>query len=99
MKMIKRLVCKIDEELKDAQNYAEMAVEKKAMRENEWSSKFKSMAEDELRHAMIIHDYATEQIEKLKQVYTPSPDMLDKWTKSHEEYVDRVAWIRQMLSM
>lgn len=99
MKIIKRLVCKIDEELKDAQNYAEMYVEKKALNENEWATKFRLMAEDELRHAMIMHDYSVQKIERLRQVYSPSEDMLDKWNKAHADYVDRVAWIKQMLAM
>ena len=29
----------------------------------------------------------------------PSEEMLEKWEKAHKEYVEKVAWIKQMLSM
>lgn len=99
MKMIKRYVDCLDEELEGAQKYAEKYVEVKANENTKWSSKFKVMAEDELRHAMIIHELISEEIEKLNKVYTPSQDMLDKWDEAHTEYVEKAAWIKQMLSL
>lgn len=99
MKMIKRYVDCLDEELEGAQKYAEKYVEFKANDNSKWSAKFKTMAEDELRHAMNIHDLVVEEIEKLRKVYTPTQDMLDKWDVAHKEYVDKAAWIKQMLSL
>lgn len=99
MKIIKELVDKIDEELAGAQNYAEKSVEEKSEQNSEWASTFRNMAEAELEHAMKMHDYTVAKINKLREVYQPSQEMLDKWEKSHKEYVDKVAWIKQMLTM
>ena len=63
-------------------------------------AKYKSMATDELNHAMIIHEIAAKDIEKLKAVYPDIPQsMMESWEKSHKDYVERVAWIKQMLAM
>jgi len=43
--------------------------------------------------------YAMMKINKLQEVYKPSQEMLDKWDESHRGYVEKVAWIKQMLSM
>lgn len=99
MKVIKQLVDKIDEELEGAQEYAEKYVEEKANNDSEWANTFRTMSEDELAHANKIHAYAVREIDKLRQVYQPSQEMLDKWDESHKQYVERAAWIKQMLAL
>ena len=99
MKIVKKLVDKIDEELLGAQTYAEMYVEQRSEGMTEWANTFRAVAEDELKHATKMHDFAVAKIEKLKAVYNPSQEMLDKWEASHKEYVDKAAWIKQMLTM
>lgn len=99
MKIIKKLVELIDEELSGAQCYAEKYVERKANGDTKWSNRFRTMAEDELQHSILIHEYAVEEIERINKVYTPTQDMLDKWEKTHKEYVDKAAWIKQMISL
>ena len=58
------------------------------------------MSIQELGHAMMIHQFAAEDIEALERVY---PDILeemqDAWNKAHNNYVDKVAWIKQMQNM
>ena len=98
MKLISNIVHGIDEELSGAQNYAEKMVESKASGNSKWAQKYKSMAEDELSHAMNLHELAVEEIEKLRSVMTPPQDMLDKWNVAHVSYVDKAAWIKQMMS-
>ena len=39
------------------------------------------------------------EVEKLKQVYQPPVEMLDKWEEAHKHYVDKAAWIKTMLAM
>lgn len=99
MKKIKRLVNCIDEELKGAKDYAEKYVEAKAYNQMDRATKYKEMANDELKHANYIHAFAVEDIEKLKAVYTPPVDMEEVWDKSHKEYIERTAWVKQMLTM
>ena len=63
------------------------------------ANKYREMSGDELKHASYIHDFATKDIAELEKVYSPPVEMLDKWNHAHKEYVERVAWVRQMLSM
>lgn len=99
MKMIKKLVDCLDEELDGAQMYAEKYVERKANDDTKWAGRFKAMAEDEIRHSTQIHELIVEEIEKLKKIYTPPQEMLDKWDHEHVKYVDKAAWIKQMLAL
>lgn len=59
----------------------------------------KEAASDEMKHAMWIHDVAVAEVEKLKQVYQPPVEMLEKWDEAHKHYVEKSAWIKTMLSM
>lgn len=99
MKAIKKYVDKIDEELLDAKDYAEEYLMCKAKGNSLTASRYKEMAEDELKHATYIHTIAVDAIQELRNVYTPTQDMLDVWDRSHKEYVEKEAWIKQMLSM
>lgn len=99
MTKIKKYVEAIDEELESAKSYAESYVECKAKSDTSWANKYKEMAQDELKHAMYIHDRATADIEELSKVYTPPAEMQKKWDESHKIYVEKTAWIKQMLAM
>lgn len=99
MKKIKEYVDAIDEELEGAKEYAEKYVECKAKDNMQSATKYKEMANDELKHAMYEHEWAVKEIEEISRVYTPPIEMQEKWDKAHKEYVEKVAWIRQMLSM
>ena len=60
----------------------------------------KDMSIAELGHAMRLHDYAVQDIEQLKTVYPDIPvEMQDKWDRSHKEFVEKTAWIKQMQAM
>lgn len=98
MKIIADLVDTIEEELEGAKDYSEKYLELKA-ENNPFASKFKGLADDELRHAMVIHEYAASKIDELSRVYTPPVEMQETWDKAHKKYIEKVAWIRQILSM
>lgn len=99
MTKIKKLADHIKEELEGAKEYAECYIEKKAANNSAWANRFKEMANDELTHAMYLHELVVEEIEKLKTVYTPPTEMMEKWEKDHKEYVEKAAWIKTMLAM
>lgn len=99
MKKIQNLVNQIDEEIEGAKEYAETYLDYKAKGNSNWAVRYKSMAEDELKHATYIHDRAVEEITELNKVYTPPVEMQKAWDESHKGYVERVAWIKQMLAM
>lgn len=99
MKMIKDLVDQIDDELCGAKRYAEMYVDYKVNGDNTWASRFREMATDELKHATYIHELATNKIQRLNQFAPPPVEMQEIWDKSHMLYVEKEAWIKQMLNM
>jgi hypothetical protein len=57
------------------------------------------MANDELKHANIVHGFAVAKINEISKVYTAPVEMQEAWEKAHKVYVESVAWIKQMLSM
>ena len=99
MKFIKKLVDHLDEEIEGAKEYAEKYVECKAKGNMSRANKYKEMAQDELKHATYIHEMAVQEIEELRKIYTPPAEMLEKWEKAHKEYVESVAWVKQMLTL
>ncbi len=99
MKSIKWYADAIDEELEDAKEYAEKAIESRVKNDMSAANKFKEMAHDELKHATYLHEMAVQAINEVRQYYTPPVAMLEAWEKSHAEYVERTAWVKQMLSM
>lgn len=99
MRTIAKYVDHIEEEIEGAKEYAERYVEARVRGDMNKANKYKEMANDELHHATIIHEFAVEEIEALRKVYTPPTNMLEKWDKAHKEFVERVAWIKQMLNM
>ena len=99
MRHIKQWVETLDEEIEGAKDYAEKCVECKAKGNTARANKFKEMANDKLRHSNYIHEMAVQKIEELKKVYNAPSDMQEKWDKAHKEYVEKVAWIKQMLTL
>ena len=99
MRKIKKLICLMDDELESAKCYAEKYFEFKVENNSTLATRFKEMAGDELNHANHIHELVTEEIQKLKAVYTPPAEMEEAWEESHKRYVEKAAWVRQMLSM
>lgn len=99
MRKIQLLVDQIDDEICSAKDYAETYLDFKAKDESQWASRYKEMATDELKHATYIHDLAVAEITALSKVYTAPVEMEEKWEKSHKNYVEKVAWIKQMLAL
>jgi len=99
MRKIKKMVKAIDEEIEGAKTYAEQYLDCKAKDNSQWANKYKEMANDELKHAMYLHDFAVHEIEELSKVYTPPVEMQKKWDESHKKYIEEVAWIKQMLTL
>ena len=100
MTKIKKYVDDIKDELDGAKHYIETALEYKAMGDSDRYSGYKAMSQAEIEHANRLHQYAVQDIEKLKAVYPDiPPDMMDKWDKAHVDFVEKTAWIKQMQSM
>jgi hypothetical protein len=96
---IKKLADEIMDELDSAKEYAEKYVEYKANNDTQWAARFNEMAKDELKHAEYLHELVVNMIQKLSTVYTPPQEMQEKWDADHKKYVEKAAWIKQMLSL
>lgn len=99
MTRIKELADEIQDELCSAKEYAEEYLTFKAKDDSSWANRYKEMAQDELKHAGYIHDRVVEEIEELQKVYTPPEEMMEKWNSDHKKYIEKAAWIKQMLTM
>lgn len=99
MTKIKKLAKHIEEEICGAKDYAEKYVECKAKDNVQWANRYKEMANDELKHADYLHEKAIQEIEELSKVFKPTEEMEESWNKTHRQYVEQVAWIKQMLAM
>lgn len=99
MTRIKDLADEMKDELCSAKEYAEEYLTFKAKDDSAWANRYKEMANDELKHAGYIHERVVADIEELRKVYTPPQEMLDKWDADHKKYIEKAAWIKQMLAM
>ncbi len=99
MTRIKELTDEMKDELHSAKCYAEEYLTFKAKDNSMWANRYKEMAQDEMKHAGYLHERVVAEIEELRKVYTPPQDMLDKWESDHKKYIEKAAWIKQMLTL
>ena len=99
MKSIKKYVDDIDEEIDGAKDYAEKYVVAKAKGDMNKANRYKEMAQDELKHAMYLHEWAVAEIAEVSKVFKAPVEMEEVWEHAHKAYVERVAWVKQMLAM
>ena len=57
------------------------------------------MANDELKHTRYLHDKAVQEIEEISKVFTSTEEMEEKWERCHKKYVEKTAWIKQILTL
>ena len=96
--MIEKMIEHIEEELEGAKEYAEKYIENKAKGNTMRSSAFKEMANDELRHAERIHEFASRDMEDIMNVYSVSDEDMEKWEHFHKRYAHCVALVKHMLT-
>ena len=99
MERIKDLADEIMDELDSAKEYAEEYLMFKAKDDGTWANRYREMAQDELKHAGYLHERVVDEIDLLQKTYTPPQDMMDKWNADHKKYIEKAAWIKQMLAM
>lgn len=100
MTKIKKYVEDIAEELEGAKHYIEKALEYKASGDSNRYTRYKEMSIQELGHATSIHEFAVQDINRLKEVYPEIPQkMMEKWEHAHADFIEKAAWIKQMQAM
>ena len=98
MKLIEKMIDHIQEELDGAREYAEKYIENKAKGNTMRAGAFKEMANDELRHAERIHEFASRDMDDIQKVYTVSNDDMEKWEHFHKHYAHCVAMVKHMIA-
>lgn len=99
MRKIKKYVDIIEDELESAEEYAENYIEFKADGDQKLADRFYDMANDELNHAITIHELAVKDIDKISAVFSPPAEMREKWERSHQDYIAKTSRIKSMLGM
>lgn len=96
MKIIKKLVKMIDEELSDAEKYADCALK---MREENPSLAmvFYNLSLEEMKHMNMIHAEVVKIIDAYRKEHgDPPAAMLAIWEYKHEEHVE---WAEKITAM
>ena len=97
MKIIQRLVDRIDDELSGAKMYAKLAHEYK-IEYPRVADKFIELAEAEMNHQGILHKEVVKLIEEVRQTKgEPPADMMAIYNYEHEKQIKKAAMIRQMI--
>lgn len=99
MKKLIDIIDKIDEEIESAKEYAEKYIEYKVAEDEIKEDIFKEMAQDELRHASFLHETLLKEIETISKVFVAPEQIRKIWEESHKRFVEKSAWIKQMLAM
>jgi hypothetical protein len=99
MKTLDRMIDDLEEEVEGAREYAEKYIDCRAKGNIPRANKYKEMAQDELKHAGYIRDFAIADAEGIKRVHTLTEEEEHKWEHSHKKLNDEIAMIQHLLSM
>lgn len=86
------------EELEGAREYAEKYIDFKARGNAARANAYKGMAQDELRHAGMVYEFAAQDMEAIGRIYTLPEDVQEKWDHMVKKYADCSAKIKMMLA-
>lgn len=99
MKILERMVEELEDEVCGAREYAEKYIDSRAKGNIPRANKYKEMAQDELKHAGYIRDFAIADAESIKKVHTLTEEEEHKWEHSHKKLNNEIAMIQHLLSM
>ena len=99
MKLIKKLIHNINEELHDAEKYIDCGLAHKHDG-TDLNTLFTKLAAAELDHATWLHEAVVKEVDKVKSSMHPIPEvMTELWNEMHEEYVEKFAILRHKLDL
>ena len=97
MKIIAKLVDRIDDELEGAKTYTKLA-HKYKIEYPRLADKFIELAEAEMNHMKILHGEVTRLIEDVRQREgEPPAEMMAIYNYEHGKHVEKAAMVRQMM--
>ena len=96
MREIKLLMEHVEDEIRDAETYAKLALQYRTT-DKELSSAFVTLSTQEINHSEILHDQAVRLIRARGE---PAPvSMQAVWDWEHDNYIERVAKVKALLEM
>jgi ferritin len=99
MKVIKRLSDKIEEEIKDAKSYAEMALEYKTDYPELAKTLF-IISSQEMEHMNLLHNSITEIIKKYRETKgDPPADMMAVYEYLHKRQIENALEVKTLQNM
>ena len=97
MKTIEQLSDYIDEEVDDAMKYAKCAIQHDD--DPELSRTYKALANEELGHAMRLHEQVVRIIKKYRDEHGEPPEkMMDRYEYMHERHMKKYADAKVLLA-
>lgn len=99
MRKLEKMIDDIHEEVDGAREYAEKYIESKAKGNIPRATRYKEMANDELKHANYIRDFAIADAESIKHVHTLTEEEVEAWERSHKRLNDEIAMVQHLISM
>lgn len=98
MRIIKKMAEQMKAEIADAKEYAKLATHYR--QEHPTVAKnYYDMANDELRHADMLHMEVVKLIERQKAMEPPPLVMLELWEYEHKEYVEEYGIAKNMIAL
>lgn len=98
MLIIKELAKQIREELHDAEKYAKGSLDHK-QEHPQLAALYNRLANEEMNHAMLLHEEAVRQIEKATAERPAPPIMRELWAWQHDEIIEEEREVRRLLDM
>ena len=99
MKIIKKLVHQIEDEIRDAEKYAKCAVELRETRPD-LARVYVQLAGQEMEHMQALHTAVTTLIEEERRTNgDPPPGMLEAYDIIHEWQIAHAAEVRSLIQL
>jgi hypothetical protein len=99
MKILDKMLARLQDEVDGARGYAEKFIECKARGNMSRANRYKEMAHDELKHATFLKEMDIADIDELKKVYTMTDEEQSLWEHGHKHITDQMAMVMHVLSM
>lgn len=97
MKIIEKMIERLNEEVDGAEDYAEIYIENKARGNHSRANRFKEMALDELKHASYLREMDIADLNDISRIHTLSESDQELWGRGHRLASERIAIVKQML--
>lgn len=97
MQRISDLIDRLEEVIESGKYYTENYLDAKMQEHTIWANRCKEMAVDSIKAAGYIHDKLMDDVKELRRTYNMPIDMVEVWEQEHKNYIEKIAWLKQLL--